>query len=222
MKLHILFSVGLILVAHSYQGALAQESRGGDCPVISVSSIEPASTGERLMYKATIQGGDSLVTPKFNWTASHGKITAGQGTAEVSVDAEGDNSITVSVEVTGYAANCQNKASYTRIVETIPLSRKFDEYGDLKFNEERLRLDQFAIALHNEPGSEGYIIIYDVKDTGKPGSVKRGARAKKYLVKERGLQAARIVVVNGGHRDTRSVELIITPFGALPPTATPK
>jgi hypothetical protein len=217
VKLHIFLVV--VLLAFSFQGVLAQEGRGGDCPVISVSSVEPALTGPPLRYKASIQGGNSLVTPKFNWTVTGGKITAGQGTSEVLVDAEGNNAITVTVEVTGYSANCQNKASYTRIVETI-LSYKFDEYGDLKFNEDRLRLDQFAIALHNQPGSKGYIIVYDVKDTRK--AAERGERAKKYLVKERGFQEARIVVLNGGHRDTRAVELFITPLGALLPKATPK
>ena len=50
----------------------------------------------------------------------------------------------------------------------------------------------------------------------------RGERAKNYLVKERGLPETRIVVVNGGHRDKRTVELFIVPLGAYPPTATPK
>jgi hypothetical protein len=120
----------------------------------------------------------------------------------------------------GYAANCQNKASYTSIVERV-MSRKVDEYRDLKFSEERLRLDQFAVALHNEPGSKGYIIIYDATDLRKSSARERGERAKKYLIKERGIPQTRIVAVNGGHRDKRSVELFITPLGALPPTATP-
>lgn len=42
-----------------------------------------------------------------------GKITGGQGTSEVLVKAEGNNSITVTVEVSGYASDCQNKASYS-------------------------------------------------------------------------------------------------------------
>ena len=220
MKLQTFFTVALILLAHSYQGALAQESRGRDCPVISVSQVEAASTVPTLVYKASIQGGDSLVTPKFNWTVSAGKITSGQATSEVSVDAAGNNTITVTVEVTGYAANCPNKASNTLIVERIT-SRKFDEYHELKFNEERLRLDQFAIALHNEPDSKGYIIVYDATGTRKSGARERGERAKNYLVKERGLREVQIVVVNGGHRNKRSVVLFITPAGALPPTATP-
>ena len=221
MKLHIFFSVAVILLAYSSQGAFAQESRGQICPVISVSRSDTASTGPTLLYKANVQNGNPSVTPTFNWTVSGGKITAGQGTSEVSVDSEGNNSITVTVEVSGYAANCQNKASYSSIIERV-MSRKFDDYGDRKFSEERLRLDQFAIELHKEPGSKGYIIVYESTGTRKPAARERGERAKNYLVKERGLSEARIVVLNGGHRDKRWVELFITPAGALPPTPTPK
>ena len=212
MKRNILLTIALFLLA-------TQESRGPGCPVISVSQLDLASTGQTRRYKAYVQGGDTIVTPKFNWTVWEGKITSGQGTSEVSVETEG-NSITVTVDVMGYASNCQNKASYTSIDERI-LSRKFDEYRDLKFSEERLRLDRFAAALHNEPGSKGYIIIYDATGTRKSSVRERGERAKKYLIKERGIPATRIVIVNGGPRDQRSVELFITRMGALPPTATP-
>ena len=214
MKRNILLAVALFLLA-------TQQNRGPGCPVISVSQVEPASTGQTRIYKVYVQNGDPLVTPKFNWTVWEGKITSGQGTSEVSVETDGNNSFTVTVEVMGYAANCQNKASYSSIVERT-LSRKVDEYRDLKLSEERLRLDQFAVVIHNEPGSKGYIIIYEATDTRKSSVRERGERAKKYLIKERGIPQTRIVIVKGGHRDTRAVELFITPAGALPPTATPK
>lgn len=219
MKLHMFFSVALILLAYSSQGALAHEGRGKECPVVSVSHLNTGSTGRTMIYKANVQGGDPSVTPRFNWTASSGTITRGQGTSEVSVEAD-SSAMTVTVEVIGYASKCQNVASYATIVYAVT-PRKFDEYRDLKLNEERLRLDQFAIALHNEPNAKGYIIVYDVTDTPKPGVPERGERAKKYLVKKRGLPEEQIVVVNGGHRDTPSVELFIVPAGALPPTNTP-
>ena len=219
MKLQIFLA--LILLAYLHQGALAQESRGRDCPVISVYPAAPEAKDTPQIYKATIQGGDSSVTPKFNWTVWHGKITSGQDTSEVTVVPEGNDSITVTVEVLGYAATCQNKASSSWIGHRV-MSRKYDEYSDLKFNQERLHLDQFAIALHNEPNSKGHIIVYEAPDSRKPRAAERGERARKYLVKERGLLEAQIVVINGGRRDTRAVELFITPAGALPPTATPK
>ena len=222
MKLHFLFSIVFIPLAYSSQGVLAQESRGPNCPVISVSRIEPASTDSTVIYKANVQGGDSLVTPKFNWTVVAGKITSGQGSSEVSVEADGNSTITVTVEVTGYASECRTTASNTTIFEHVPPARKFDEYHDLKFNEERLRLDQFAIALHNEPGAQGCIIVYDAKGTRKPTARTRGERAKNYLVKERGLPEARIIILNGGSGGTRTTELFIVPLGAVLPTASPK
>lgn len=129
MKLRIFFSLALIAMACSKQGALAQERDGRDCPVISVSHAE-STKGGTLTYKVNIQNGDPSVTPTFNWTVAGGKITSGQGNSEVSIDAEGNNSITVTVEVMGYAGHCQNKASNTRVVER-GMSRKFDEYGEL-------------------------------------------------------------------------------------------
>ncbi len=220
MKLYIFFGVALILWAYAHEGALTQESGGRDCPVINVSRSESVSTGGTLTYKANIQGGDPLVSPTFIWTVSAGKITGGQGTSEVSINAEGNNSITVTVDVNGYAANCPSKAAYSWVADRV-MSRKFDEYGTLKVTEEQLRLDQFATELQKEPNSKGYIIVYDRTDTRKTQARSRGARIRKYLVKERGLQEAQIVVVNGGLREKYSVELFITPAGALPPTTSP-
>lgn len=220
MKLHIFFSVALILLAYSHQGAMAQESGGRSCPLINVSSPELASTGQTLIYKAEIQGGDPSVTPTYKWTVSAGKITGGQGTPEVSVDAEGNHSITVTVEVIGYPASCPNKASYGWIVDR-PSLRKYDEYGNLKFSEERLRLDQFATELQKEPNAKGYIMVYDGTNTRRIKARERGEKAKNYLVKERGFKEAQIVVVDGGHKEKFEVELFIAPAGASPPTATP-
>lgn len=221
MKLYIVSSLALILMACSCQGALAQESRGPGCPIISVSQLDPDSKSSTAIYRVTIQNGDPSVTPKFNWTVWDGKITKGQGTAEVSVERDRNNSFTVTVEVIGYAANCQNKASYSSIVDRPPPARKLAEYSYLKFSEERRRLDEFATALNNEPGAAGYIIVYDLSDARSLSARERGERAKNYLVQKRGLPEERIVVINSGYRDTRSIELFITPAGALPPIATP-
>ena len=56
-----------------------------------------------------------------------------------------------------------------------PKARKFDEYGNIRFNDEKARLDNFAIQLQNEPTSQGYIIGYGSCDA--EGST-RANRAK--------------------------------------------
>jgi hypothetical protein len=221
MKRNLFITVVLILAAYLPQAVSAQEIGGRSCPRISVSHLESSSIGQAQIYKANIEGGAASVTPTFNWTVSVGKITGGQGTSEVTVDAEGNNAITVTVEVTGYSASCPNKASYSLFVDR-PGPRKFDEYGSLNFTEERLRLDQFATELQTEPTAKGYILIYDRTDTLRNEAGIRGEKARNYLIKERGFQEEQIVVVNGGYREKRSVELFIVPEGALPPMATPK
>lgn len=216
MKLHTMFTLALILLSCMYQGSVAQDGGGLDCPVISVSGPDTSSMGRRETYKASIRGGERSVKPTFKWTVSAGKITEGQGTSEVSVDAEGNNSITVTVEVVGYPASCQNKASYGRVVDRA-MTRKFDEYSSLKLAEEHARLDQFAAQLQKEPGARGYILAYDEMGSRRNKARERGEKARTYLIKERGFKEEQIVVVDGGRREKRAIELFIVPSGAVPP-----
>lgn len=203
-----------------YHSTMIQESGGHSCPVIVVSCPE-LSGGNPQTYRARIQGGDPSVTPTFKWASSAGKITGGQGTPAVVVDTDGNNYMTVTVEVGGYPASCKTKASCSWIVGRAS-SRKVDEYGHLSFADERARLDQFAEELQKEPTAQGYILVYAGKRSSKGKSKRDGNRAKNYLVKERGIEGARIVSVDGGHGDERMVELFIVPAGAEPPIATPK
>jgi len=46
-------------------------------------------------------------------------------------------------------------------------------------------------------------------------------RARDYIVEQRGIDASRLVIVNGGFREDDSVELWVVPAGAEAPRATP-
>lgn len=94
--------------------------------------------------------------------------------------------------------------------------RKFDEYGDLRFNDEKARADNFAIQLQNELNSSGYIIAYgSCRGEGRV----RAERVIDYLVNTRGIEAGRLVKVVGGCRRELVIELWISPPGATPPSA---
>jgi len=92
---------------------------------------------------------------------------------------------------------------------------KFDEYGNIKFNDEKARLDNYAIQLQNTPGSSATIIVYG-SCAGE--AQQRGDRAKDYLVNTRGIEAGRITVVDGGCRSDLTVQLWVVPQGADAPT----
>lgn len=102
-------------------------------------------------------------------------------------------------------------------------SRKWDEYGDVRSNDAKARLDMFATDLHTTPDAQGYIIGYGGRRCPNTAQAQVNL-ARSYLVGNRGLDAARLVVINGGRRsdaNTYKVELWIVPRGATPPRPSP-
>jgi hypothetical protein len=122
-----------------------QRAYSQSCPFVVVTSPDSYS-GPTLTFAARVSGGGSAKLT-FNWTVSAGKITGGQGTASITLDKTGfgGQTFTATVEVGGLPKDCPNLASCsTPLVDPPPPSRKFDEYGDLSWAEERARLDKFA------------------------------------------------------------------------------
>jgi hypothetical protein len=102
-------------------------------------------------------------------------------------------------------------------------TRTFDEFGDIKCEDEMARLDNFAIQLQNEPQAKGVIVFYGGKTfrgrLPKRGEAEaRAARLKPYLVNRRGIPNDQVVVVNGGYATEWRVTLWIVPQGAGLPT----
>lgn len=193
------------------------------CPTVNVdcpSGITPA--GQPVTFTANVSGGDPAVTATYNWSVSAGTISSGQGTPSITVSdtaALGSQTITATVQVGGYPPECQTTASCSAQIGVVAACRKFDEYGNIAFNDEKARLDNFAIQLQNEPGAQGYIVAYG----SCAGEAQRRAdRAKDYLVTTRGLDPGRITVVAADNCVAElTVELHICPTGAtdIPTTA---
>src|SRR5882724_455754 len=102
-----------------------------------------------------------------------------------------------------------------------PIS-KFDEFGDIKCEDEYARLDNFAIQLQHEPQAKGVIIFYGGKTfrgrLPKRGEAEaRAARLKPYLVRRRGIPTNQVVVINGGYAEQWRAELWVVPPGASMP-----
>lgn len=139
--------------------------------------------------------------------------------------------------------------AYTRAFDDIVSARKFDEYYwdaphdypesfSIEYGDSA---EGFAQALRKEPRTLAYIIAYeeyridrweeDIKGRMKTqrrvqidpqGTAWRELRRKKAaLVKDHGIPASRIKLVNGGHRKLRHMELWIVPRGEHAPISTP-
>ncbi|HKR02950.1 MAG TPA: hypothetical protein VJT09_19890 [Pyrinomonadaceae bacterium] len=190
------------------------------CPEISVSCPSDVQAGTPATVSVNLSGGDPNASVTYNWSVSAGTISSGQGTPSITIDTTGlgNQTVTATVEIGGLPPECDRTRSCSFSVLPIvtpPECRKFDEYADLRFNDEKARLDNFAIQLQQEPGSQGYYVIFG---SCEGEADQRSARAVDYLVNNRQIDRSRITVVNGGCREQLTVELWICPTGAAAPT----
>ena len=194
------------------------------CPTVRGTCPDSVYIGEKLTFTANVEGGDSNVTPTYNWAVSAGTIESGQGTSTIQVNTDGlppDSTVTATVDVGGFDRECSTSSSCTSSVMKKAEARKVDEYGALKPKEENARLDNFVIEAQNDPTAQAYIIAYGGRASRAGDAQKTAARAKNYLVNKRGLSQDRVVSVGGGNREEPMVELWIVPSGAQPPQPVP-
>jgi hypothetical protein len=97
----------------------------------------------------------------------------------------------------------------------------FDSYGDLSWEDEKARLDNFAATLQHNPESIGYIIVYAGRRACVDEAKDRALRAKKYMVETRGIPASRIKWSDGGYREELTTILQPAARGAPELTASP-
>lgn len=196
-----------------------------ECPSVTVECPgEIAFIGVPLTFAASISGGDPAVTYTYRWTVSAGTITSGQNTSLITVDTTGlgAQAVEATVEIGGFPDPCDNKASCSpRLAYVCILPLKIDAYGDLSPGDEKARLDNFAAELMNVPDSIGYIVSYAGRRARVGEARTRADRAKSYLTSKHGIDTGRVVVIDGGHRDERTVELYAFPRDARAPSASP-
>lgn len=98
---------------------------------------------------------------------------------------------------------------------------KLDEFGDVNCEDEMARLDNLAVQVQNEPETVGHIIVYGGR-FGRRGEARaRASRIKTYLVKIRGMDASRILTIDGGYRENLTVEMWMLPRSLGVPKASP-
>ncbi|MBC7798624.1 MAG: PKD domain-containing protein, partial [Pyrinomonadaceae bacterium] len=201
-----------------------------DCevPVVCPTNIAVTATPELIQVNETTTftatadlNGNS---PTFNWTVSAGEIVSGQGTNAIVVRATeglGGQSITATGTLGNIDPSCQNTASATVQVGETPVAKVVDEYGKLKPNDEKARLDTFAVELQNNPNARGLIIAYGTGRNPARNAQARIAFALRYLTQTRGIDAGRIDTVDGGASSAERTQLYVVPAGATAPTPTP-
>jgi hypothetical protein len=96
-------------------------------------------------------------------------------------------------------------------------ARRLDDYGDLPLDVERKHLAGLARELQAAPGAQGYIIVYGGRCAGETQALERAERAKEWLINKHAIDASRIVVIDGGYRETLTTEIFVGPVDATLP-----
>jgi hypothetical protein len=200
----------------------AAQTATQNCPVITVDCADMLEPETDLTFKANVIGAGAGSKLSYKWTVSKWvKIVGGEETASLIVRVDGGLTYTVTVEVNGLPPGCPNKAACSFSVCDLRTARRVDTFANLSFNKEVERLKNFASELRKEPDAVVYLIAYAGRNDNAGAAESHAYRLKSRLVKDYGLDDARIVTIDGGYRETRAVELFIVPAGSMPPTATP-
>jgi hypothetical protein len=204
---------------------VAQPCPPPPCPVVSVdcptgSLIE---AGTPVTFTANVSGMTGNLSPTYRWTVTDGTITGGQGTPTITVDTNGQAGRTLSatVELVGLPAGCQPTPSCAITLGKRPESGVFDRYSEIPRDDEKARLDNFAIQLQNEPGAQGYIVAYGGRRGRQGEAERRAARAREYLTTTRGIDPSRLKTLTPGYRESTETELWLRPTGAPEPSVSP-
>jgi hypothetical protein len=186
------------------------------CPNVAIICPDRVQPGQPVTFSSTLSGSLGNVTHAYTWTISNGRIIEGQGTSSIRVDTAGleGQTLTATLSMGGYSLDCSANCS---VQFPAPLTcRSFDEFPAVARNEEKARLDNFAIELQNDPSTSGYVIV-NPGQHGRAGEVQtRSTRIVDYLVYSRRLDGRRIITVVGPARPELMIHLWVCPQGSTP------
>jgi hypothetical protein len=201
------------------------------CPFpVNVSAPKQVTEGEIITYTADVAYSGNAAL-KYNWkiTPSSARIISGLGSPTLNVDSTGLGGQRISATLT--ADDGSSDPACTQTVQAVSVvaalekkvivAREFDECDSCSLDDQKARLDNLAVELQNDPSTRAYILAYGGRMRPLGQVEKLMSRSRDYLTTQRGIDASRIVVVNGGFREEDSVELWIVPSGAAAPKPTP-
>jgi len=184
------------------------------CPTVKVTAnYSPAVNNNKIIFRATVEGGDPINDASYHWHLSSGEIVGNDDTPEITVKVEPglDRAIVASVDVGHLHGICPNSAATSVALDPVSW---LDEKSRTRLSRLRSGIEEFRV-LNTEPDAHGYIVVYGENAACvDEENLKDAKTAKRYLVEMVGLPGSRISIVNGRYREEeRSVisdlELIV-------------
>lgn len=190
---------------------------------------EKVKEGTVIYFKAMNRVTVGAIPVNYRWSVSPSTVNFnGQGTDTISIDTTGlgDRTVTATLVVTDgvYDANCQQNddasASIEKIIIEPPKPFQCSIFETRRRDEDKANFDNCVIQLQNYPDAQLYLIFYqgtDRRSRTVNSVVKLQPVYLDYLVRTRGVDPSRIVMVRGSNKPKTVVEIWIVPPGAQPP-----
>ncbi len=201
------------------------------CPYpVVISAPGQVSEGEIVTYTSDVTyGGTAKLNYAWRVSPANARIISGAGTPTITVDSTGlaGERITAALVVDDGSADtvCRQTAQASTFVppheKRAIEGREFDTCTNCTFDDQKARLDNLAIELQSDPTTATYIFAYSGRTSPIGQADRLLARSRDYLVSQRGIDASRIILSNGGFREEDAVEIWLVPRGATPPKPSP-
>lgn len=91
-----------------------------------------------------------------------------------------------------------------------------DKYGNIAWEDEKARLDNFAIQLMHDPNQIGYFYVRSGRLSCRGEAQARAVRAKNYMTRVRNADSSRIIWRDIGYGDGFEVSIWLAPRGKPP------
>src|SRR5260370_15835282 len=180
------------------------------CPYpVNISAPVSVNDGDLITFTSDVAySGTNTLTYAWTVTPSEARIVSGAGTPTITVDSTGLGSqkvtATLVVDDGSGEALCRQRAmASTNIVPKQPPvveCKQFDQFQSVAFDDDKARFDNLAIELQNAPESPASICFYPGRTSRVGQADMLARRTTDYLVNQRGVDARRFVIVNGGYR----------------------
>jgi hypothetical protein len=104
---------------------------------------------------------------------------------------------------------CRSAASSPQARATEQYAHSIDAYGTIPYEDEKLRLDNFAVELQLNLTTRGYVQYY--WSNNRKAARMRATRAQRYLVKRHQIDPSRIILREGGRAESFMMMLGLLP-----------
>jgi hypothetical protein len=207
--------IGSVILILAFSLVSFAQTTESPCPKINLVGPQSLlSIDESVKFKVESSTELEKYKIQYNWTISSGKITRGQGTPEIEftagIEDEASN-IIVTVKLIGLPESCASSISDTFPVA--PVCRlAFDSFGKLDKEDLYGRLDNFFVALRNDPGAQGFFILELDKNETKTKRLRTLNEISRHLKFRRFDRTRFIFLISEG--EAESTILHIVPPGA--------